>query len=61
MGSILFSVLMLAFVFMSIRWLWLKSEPPTDRIIPRWSITKRFYTNREHDRWQEEFDRALRK
>ncbi len=56
MGQILFVILMLAFVFMSVRWLWLQSVPATDVLTPRWTTTRRFYTNREHDQWDAAFE-----
>ncbi|BCW65779.1 hypothetical protein NicSoilB4_05420 [Arthrobacter sp. NicSoilB4] len=31
-------------------------ELPAQDYLPRWTTTRRFYTNREHDDWQRLFD-----
>lgn len=60
MGQILFSILMMVFVFMSIRWLWLQSQPPTDFIIRRWTPSRRLLTNREKDEWERDLAQLSR-
>lgn len=60
MGQILFSIAMLVFVFMAIRWLWLQSEPPTDFIIRRWSASRKLLTNRDKAQWDSTFEQLSR-